>query len=445
MFDDGCVLDNPIDPLAMFAVWPTQQPIVFLHSGRTEQRWSRYSLLAEPERTFCVRLDSLDQPDCDVFAELDRLLSADDALYTGYFAYDVGRVIETLPRQACPAGDWPIIQLHRCPGFAVYDHLHQQWTVHGTWRKAPPDLLHKPISYISSQEPANFRAGSLHPDQSRTEFEHRVQRVLDYIAAGDVFQVNIAQRLTTEVTGSPRALYQRLAAESPAWFGAYMEFPKNHDDAMQAVASISPELFLSVDADGQVITRPMKGTRPASASPRSLRDSEKDQAELNMIVDLMRNDLGRVCTCGSVHVAEPRQVESHPTVHQAVATVAGQLPAEIGLSALLRATLPGGSITGAPKIRAMQIIDELEPVRRHVYCGALGWLRGRQCGLSVAIRTVMLDLHRQKDQAPGDNWQGQASFSVGAGIVADSQPDHEYEETLDKAKAIRRALTTAAS
>jgi anthranilate/para-aminobenzoate synthase component I len=189
--------------------------------------------------------------------------------------------------------------------------------------------------------------------------------------------------------------------------------------------SNSPELFLKVDANRKVTTRPIKGTRPRrEGMEKELLDSIKDQAELNMIVDLERNDLGRVCEIGSVKVTNPREIETHPTVYHGVATIEGQLRNDVGLVELLRATFPGGSVTGAPKIRAMEIIEELEPVRRGPYCGAIGYISADgQMQFNIAIRTIVVT-------------GAKAYVSVGGGIIADSNPKDEYEETLVKARAL---------
>jgi para-aminobenzoate synthetase component 1 len=258
--------------------------------------------------------------------------------------------------------------------------------------------------------------------------------VIDYIAAGDVFQVNLAQRFTGPFKGSPRAFYAQLCKQSPAWYGAFGELTRfDAHEPQRTLASISPELFLEIDANRRVTTRPIKGTRPSSASADMLRDSDKDRAELAMIVDLMRNDLGRVCSYGSIKVDDARSIESHPTVHHGVATISGQLHPSRDLVDLLRATLPGGSITGAPKVRAMQIIDELEPARRGPYCGAIGMIHGQQAVFNIAIRTVMIEQNQMNGTGRADVW-------AGGGIVADSDPDSEYQEMLDKAKAMREAL-----
>jgi para-aminobenzoate synthetase component 1 len=257
-----------------------------------------------------------------------------------------------------------------------------------------------------------------------------VERALEHIRAGDIYQVNLAQRFTVPLAESAETLYHRLRAANPAPFAAFL------DAGEFQVVSASPERFLLYDpATRRVETRPIKGTRPRGATPAAdarlraeLLASQKDAAELVMIVDLERNDLGRVCEYGTVRVPDLRRVEAYPTVFHTVATVEGQLHEGRTVPGLIRATFPGGSITGAPKIRAMQIIEELEGLRRHVYCGAIGYLGfdGR-VDLNIAIRTITV-----KD--------GRAYFHAGGGIVADSTPEGEYEETLHKARALAEAV-----
>lgn len=266
------------------------------------------------------------------------------------------------------------------------------------------------------------------PNMSRAEYVHKVEQIKEYIRAGDVYQVNLTMRWAVKTTATPRQIYDRLCEINPAPYGALLEY----DDF--AIISASPELFLDVH-DGRVITRPIKGTRPRTGDPtkdatarRDLETSEKERAELNMIVDLMRNDLGRVCEYGSVRVTDPGSIEEHPTVFHRVATIEGRLAEGKTNLDLLRATFPAGSITGAPKIRAMQIIRELEPTPRGVYCGSIGWIGsdGSMC-MNVAIRTMV---------QVGDT----VYVHAGSGIVADSDPEQEYEETLLKAKAMFQAL-----
>ena len=268
----------------------------------------------------------------------------------------------------------------------------------------------------------------------RSSFTHRgyldaVQRVREYIFAGDIFQANLSQRFEAPFAESPWAYYRRLRARNAAPFAVYMEAPE------AVVVSASPERFLRVDANGHVETRPIKGTRPRGVGPehdaalaQALAESAKDRAENLMIVDLMRNDLSRVCAPRSVRVSELFSLERYPTVHHLVSTVVGDL--ESGHDALdpLRAAFPGGSITGAPKLRAMEVIAELEPSRRGVYCGSIGyWSLSGDLDMNIAIRTALA----QDDRI---------FFSAGGGIVADSDPESEYRETLDKARALIDAL-----
>jgi anthranilate/para-aminobenzoate synthase component I len=266
-----------------------------------------------------------------------------------------------------------------------------------------------------------------------------VGRTLEDIRAGDIFQANIAQRLSAPITGSIRALAARALARSDAWYGAVLEL----DDG-RAIVSMSPELFLELDgARGAVCTRPIKGTRPSDVDAGELAGSTKDAAELHMIVDLMRNDLGRVCRFGSIEVPSGRTIETHGTVHHGVGEVRGRLRPGTSVGGLLRATFPPGSVTGAPKIRAMQIIDELEPVPRGPYCGAIGFVsdHGDAC-FSVAIRTMVLTGRTGAPDAPGA-FDGVVDYGVGGGIVADSEPLAEYRESLDKAAVLRLATADA--
>ena len=264
---------------------------------------------------------------------------------------------------------------------------------------------------------------------SHAGYLEAVRRVREYILAGDIFQANLSQRLQGPWREPPFSLYRRLRQRNPAPFAAFLELGDH------AVVSASPERFLLLDERRLVETRPIKGTRPRGSGPRhdaalgeALIESEKDRAENVMIVDLLRNDLSRVCRPGTVRVPELFALEHHPTVHHLVSTVVGELEAGADAVDLLRAAFPGGSITGAPKIRAMEILAELEPTRRGVYCGAIGYLAaGGAMDTSIVIRTYL---------AKGD----QVYFQAGGGIVADSDPEQEYRETLDKARALIDAL-----
>jgi len=269
----------------------------------------------------------------------------------------------------------------------------------------------------------------------RSTFTHRgyldaVARVREYIVAGDIFQANLSQRFQAPLTQAPFDLYGKLRRRNPAPFAAYLDFGE------VVVLSASPERFLLLEENGRhVETRPIKGTRPRGLGPmhdaalgRALTESDKDRAENVMIVDLLRNDLSRVCRPGTVRVPELFALEQHPTVHHLVSTVVGELEPGADAIALLRAAFPGGSITGAPKVRAMEIIAELEPTRRGVYCGSVGYLStSGAMDTSIVIRTYVA-------------LEGQVYFQAGGGIVADSDPELEYRETLDKARALIETL-----
>jgi para-aminobenzoate synthetase component 1 len=269
------------------------------------------------------------------------------------------------------------------------------------------------------------------PDVPRDEYLRRVERVIEYIRAGDVFQANLAQRFTTRLRVPSAEVHRRLRAASPAPWGCWMRL------GGPEILSISPEMFLT-RAGERVVTRPIKGTRPRSADAAEdarlfaeLESSEKDRAELAMIVDLERNDLGRVARVGSVRVGQAREIRAHPTVFHASATVEAQVDRSVHAADLVRATMPGGSITGAPKIRAMEIIEEIEDARRGPYCGSAGWFgRDGDLSLNILIRTLVVR---------GDR----AVFHAGGGVVADSDPAMEYEETLVKARALVTALSGA--
>ena len=262
-------------------------------------------------------------------------------------------------------------------------------------------------------------------------FGQCVDELIDEIAAGNVYEVNLTKRISLEFDGDPLRLYAALRRESPAPFAAYFELPDG------AILSSSPERFLRMTADRRVESRPIKGTRPRGGSAadderlaESLAHSEKDRAENLMIVDLVRNDLGRVCETGSVEVPELMVVEAYASVFQLVSTIIGRLREDRDASDLIRATFPPGSMTGAPKIAAMRLIDRLEPVRRGVYSGAIGYFDVRGgLDLSVVIRTILVE-------------KGRAHFHVGGAIVADSTAAAEHAEALDKARAMLAALAS---
>ncbi len=293
--------------------------------------------------------------------------------------------------------------------------------------------------------PGAYRVGAFSSRMGRTAYERAVSATVEAIHAGDIFQANIAHPLGARFEGDARAAAADLMETLGPGFGAYLEDRDEAGELKRIVISVSPELFLRAerDADGiTVTTRPIKGTRPATAaSSGELEASAKDHAELAMIVDLMRNDLGRVAEFGSVRVTQPRVIERHHagSIDHAVATVSARLRAGATLGDLINASFPPGSITGAPKIRAMQIIDELEPEARGFYCGTIALLAPGLASMSVAIRTLTIEC--EPGSTPRDV-RGTITLPVGAGIVADSEPSAEWLETLDKARPIARALKT---
>ena len=415
----------PAEPaLARLSQVSDDQPVVLLHSGRHHPRWATRSLVGAPRAVYRYWAGRGSELIADprnsggppfthnLWADLRTLLQW-PGRWIGYISYDVARLIEPgkLPSHRPGVEHWPVVELGWCP---EVDEV-------ATANAEPPG---------SEMSSLTSRGLDLRSNFTREAYEAAVARVLEYIAAGDIFQANLAQRFAGTWSGNPRKLYQHLATISPAWYGAFIQVGSE-----RALLSTSPELFLEV-ADRQVTTRPIKGTRPATVKAAELHASAKDTAELNTIVDLMRNDLGKVCAYGSVRVNVPREIESHPTVHHGVATITGTLHQSKDIVDLLRATLPGGSVTGAPKVRAMQIIEELEPHARGPYCGCIGWVSQDACQLNIAIRTILLT--RNAENGARDQWT--ASFSVGGGIVADSTPAAEYEETLTKAAAMMRAL-----
>lgn len=302
------------------------------------------------------------------------------------------------------------------PEMLVYSHRDATW-----WETG--DLSTQIRVSHGSAEISSFV-----PLASREKFTTGVARIKEWIAAGHIYQANLSQAFAATVSGDLFSIYEALRDASPAPMAAYLKL----DD--REILSSSPEAFLKISGRG-IETRPIKGTRPRFSDPdedrRSayeLQTSAKEIAELVMITDLLRNDLGQVCEFGSVEVTEMLQLETLAQVHHLVSTVTGTLRAETDALAALAACFPGGSITGAPKKRAMEIIRELEQAPRGVYCGAIGWLGyNGESSLSIAIRTLVRD-------------GGRLVYQVGAGIVADSDPDKEYEETLHKAAGIRLAI-----
>ncbi|MCE2948837.1 MAG: aminodeoxychorismate synthase component I [bacterium] len=350
----------------------------------------------------------------------------------GYFGYDLARRIERLPAIAEDDRHWPELAIGIYRWAALTDHAARRSVL----AVADPaalgaDAIDRLRALFSQPVPAGAGKARSGNDLARIEgvasnmteagYRERFERIARYIRDGHVYQVNLAQRFSARYDGDPLALYRRLGDRSSAPCSAFLDLPFGQ------LLSVSPERFLQV-RDGRVETRPIKGTRPRHADPvadaaaiAELSASGKDRAENVMIVDLLRNDLGRCCRIGSVSVPTLFGVESFASVHHLVSTVTGELDDARDVLDLVRGAFPGGSITGAPKLRAMQIIEELEPHRRGVYCGAIGYIGfDGAADLNIAIRTAMLR-------------DGEVDFWAGGGIVADSDAGLEYAETLAKA------------
>lgn len=399
--------------------WPASLPLVCL-SVPDARGGAGWTIFTSPERTHSGGLALLDTLKHDPTAEQSPLPFMGG--WIGVLDYEAGFDAEPTARRTPNTTDLtPTVALLECPNALLHDASSNQW-----WRVCPagagnlPDLsrLRAP-----SREALMWHCGQLASAQGRDAYIDAVARAVEYTRAGDIFQANIAHQLRAEFDGSARALFTRLLESARPRHGGFIELANG-----RTVCSISPELFLEADfATGHVRTRPIKGTRPVPLEAE-LRASDKDAAELVMIVDLMRNDLGRVCRYGSVRVDASRVIERHGPIVHTVATISGQMREKIGLSDLMLAAFPAGSITGAPKVRAMQVIDELEGFRRGAYCGSIGLLS--VCGKStwnVAIRTATID-------------HGEIVYPVGAGIVEGSDPEMEWEETLLKAEAFTKVL-----
>jgi para-aminobenzoate synthetase component 1 len=442
-------------PEAIFAGLCDRPGAFFLDSGLSAGGLGRYSFIGfDPFLAFRAKDGAISMSGGeanafhgDPLTELRRLLqryrSAGDATVpffggaVGYFSYEFGASQE---RVSCSHPDElglpdlefgfydGVVGFDRETGraFLVANPVHRD-DAEKIFRRlqAALDVAVRPV--VSAVAPMGI-ADEPSASFAKGDYLRAVARIKDYIAAGDVYQVNLTQRFDAPLRCDPYELFWRLRRRSPAPFASYLNL-----GAAQLVGS-SPERFLRIQ-NGRVETRPIKGTRPRGATPEEdtrlraeLAMSEKDRAELLMIVDLERNDLGRICEPGSIQVDELFKVETHPTVHHLVANVSGKLRAESDVFDCIRAMLPGGSITGAPKIRAMQIIDELENTRRGVYTGAVGYIGfDGNCDLNIAIRTILCA-------------HGRAYYHVGGGIVWDSDPESEYQETLDKGVAMRAAL-----
>ncbi len=437
-------LEWRFSPVELVRAWPADRRLAALVSAESESEWSRWSILAAPaEEVALGGQEALDWLGSRRFSQHATAGPPFVGGWIGHFEYELGGAIE--PAVGLVGAGRRSVWL-RCPGAYVFDHSAQRWMVVGDGAALPGiDELEAAAHAARRRHGGALEVGPMRSRTRREEYERAVARAVELIHAGDVFQVNLSHELAAEFSGSHRELFVRAHAATAPWFGALLE----SEAAGGAVMSLSPELFLDVDmAQQKLITRPIKGTRPARAGAEAeLLASAKDAAELAMIVDLMRNDLGRIAEPGAVRVDRGFEVEQHGGANQyaksgvlhGVATVSAKLREGATLEDIVKATFPAGSITGAPKVRAMQIINELEERRRGVYTGAIGFLSDHGAArLSVAIRTATIAgkfVHGRFDEMTGE-----LRYPVGAGIVAESEPAREYEETMHKARTFLRVV-----
>lgn len=409
----------------------------------------RYSIYGwEPVHRIRVTADSREDPFARLAAACRPWVTIDGTRdipfvggWIGFLSYEAGRFVEPAARWNRVDGRLPLSHWGLYDTVLIHDRRVDRWQVAGVElpgrigvRRPPFDerieivegLVRGCSGETRERDGPVSRGGKW--NYGREAYFEKVARILEYIRSGDIFQANLARRFRAALDGDAPALYERLCGTNSAPFAAYL-------DLLGAqVLSSSPELFLALRGR-EVVTRPIKGTRPRGETAmtdelarRALARSDKDRAELNMIVDLERNDLGRVCEYGSVRVIDDGIIEAHPTVFHRTATIVGRLRGSSDAIDLLRATFPGGSITGAPKVRAMQIIQELEPDARGAYCGAIGYIGvNGDLQLNLAIRTMTVA-------------EDVVDLSVGSAIVADSELEEEYRELEAKAAGMLAAL-----
>jgi len=458
-------LDDKLKPETVFPRLANLPHVLWMDSARHDATLGRYSfLMADPTETIqagplqveaaLARLSELERT-----FRLDRVadLPPFQGGAAGYFSYDLNRAFEKVPETPFNEFHLPLLSFGIYDWVAAWDHaLGKGWLFSTGFPEVDPEkrparaktradeilsLLHREAANLDAAQPGRvIPPTELAPCFACPEFPgvmsnfpkedylEAVRKSVEYIHAGDIFQVNLAQRLLMEAKTTSSQLYLKLREKNPAPFAGYYDF------GLGQIVSASPERFISV-RDRTIESRPIKGTRRRSGRPEldmfwgdELIRSEKDRAENVMIVDLLRNDLSRICEPESVEVTSLCGLETYQTVQHLVSIIVGKLAPDVGIREILEAIFPGGSITGAPKIRAMEIISELEPTARGPYCGSLGYIGfDGSIDWNILIRTVI---------ASAGWWQ----FPVGGGIVADSDPLREYEETWHKALGLLHAV-----
>lgn len=439
-------INTSLNSFEIFTIFRNDDNSFILDSAMDKDKLGRYSFISSNPFEVLKYKNSKNNPLDELQEKLNQYKVENNTELpfiggaVGYLSYDLGNYIEKLPRTAKDDTDVYDLYFGLYNYVIVIDHLNEKTYI------ATPDLdkakeskilieIEKRIQEAEKSgvdkicyEEREVQPIKLTSNFTKEEFKSSVNKVRDYIKQGDIYQANLTQRFSGKTELTSFELYRDLRKVSKAPFGAFLNF----DDVN--ILSNSPERFIKC-INNNIETRPIKGTRPRGKDKEEdlrlqeeLRNSEKDRAELLMIVDLERNDIGRISKIGSVRVPELFIIEPYANVNHLVATVVGKIDDDKDSIDVIKATFPGGSITGAPKIRAMEIIDELEPTQRNVYTGSIGYIGfNGDMDLNIAIRTIV-----KKDE--------NVYFQVGGGMTWDSNPEDEYQETLDKAKSIMKAL-----
>lgn len=439
-------INTKLNSFEIFTIFRNECDSFILDSAMDKEKLGRYSFISSQPFKVLKYKDTDENPLELLKEELNKYRVTNDTNLpfiggaVGYLSYDLGNYMEELPRSAVDDIGMPDIYFGFYNHVIVVDHLMEKTYI------ATPNidvkLEEKIIDYIEQKILKEEEKGidnicyqekevepiRLKSNFTKEEFKNAVQNVREYIRQGDIYQANLTQRFSGETELTSFELYRDLRRFSPAPFGAFLNFEDAH------ILSNSPERFIRC-INKKIEARPIKGTRPRGKDKeedlklqQELKNSEKDRAELLMIVDLERNDIGRISKTGSVEVPELFVIEPYANVNHLVSTVVGELKDNKDATDIIKATFPGGSITGAPKIRAMEIIDELEPTQRNVYTGSIGYIGfNGDMDFNIAIRTIIKD-------------DKKVYFQVGGGMTWDSDPDEEYQETIDKAKSIMKAL-----
>ena len=442
---------GPINLAGLNEVFSGQNSASILGGNKSKKNAGKYSYwMCEPKEIFEFR-----SGEEDPFGKLQQLLNKykleggfSTALpvgifvggWAGHFSYELGRYIEKLPETTVDDLKMPLIRLCFYDRLIAYDHIEEvcfliALEIDGEKKTKEEKIVHLEKLLAESQKitvkpPCHTGLDDIDFSQigcnmDKDYYFKAIEKIKRYIYDGDVYQINFSQRFECDYNAEPISLYHWQNFYNPSPYAAYIDSGDFH------IVSASPEMFITIE-DGIISTQPIKGTRRRVGKDKKtnaenfeeLVKSEKEQAELNMIIDLERNDVARICRAGTRKVVQPRTIESYPTVFHAVATVAGELRGDVTFCDIMRAMFPGGSITGAPKIRSMEIIDETEPTARGVYTGSIGFIGidGSVC-LNIAIRTIII--------------KGQRAYAQsGGGIVADSQAESEWAETITKARAL---------